>query len=493
MALTANIERMIQLSRAGRSPSEIAAIMGLTPEQVHAKMSDPSSPDPSVGSTDGEVLNVKTEFGAKGDGVTDDTLAVQSAIDAQQRTGGEVYLPPGRYLIGQGPLVPAPGEPFAWDAPTRALHIVGAGMGSTALVAGQEYAGGGIIGYGRSGSNPTVAQVTCSELTLDGNCTDGGGALPATPPLDVAGALVALPAPFENIDVPTTGGGAYHSFTRCRFWRPTGYTFQPSRQVRVMDCEFEHVGTPAAAMHRDCFGSGDGDAVIIGCSWHDSAGNYVDFVHETDMVRVVMLGCVSEGHGPGGVFGCGQGSVIVGNRLHNAAPASGGVGYDVGTEARSKNLVVGNIFENMNVMGSGLSATHGDVVFGNISEDQTPESIEFGHQLRAAGIRLDVAPVVGFGGAPNIHGDGANVYIEGSDTAIFIRPTANMNRRMAMIDLNGMRLFDGDGQGGAAFLSGAGAPDNADGENGDVYFRKDPGGPGERIYQKDAGVWSGIV
>lgn len=42
--------------------------------------------------------NVK-EFGAKGDGVTDDTSAIQSALDSLGSTGGTVYFPDGTYLV----------------------------------------------------------------------------------------------------------------------------------------------------------------------------------------------------------------------------------------------------------------------------------------------------------------------------------------------------------------------------------------------------------
>ena len=40
------------------------------------------------------------QFGAKGDGQTKDTRAIQSAIDAAGAAGGTVYFPPGKYLSG---------------------------------------------------------------------------------------------------------------------------------------------------------------------------------------------------------------------------------------------------------------------------------------------------------------------------------------------------------------------------------------------------------
>ena len=45
-----------------------------------------------------DTVNV-FDFGAVGDGVTDDTAAIQAAIDALPSTGGVVFFNPGTYLI----------------------------------------------------------------------------------------------------------------------------------------------------------------------------------------------------------------------------------------------------------------------------------------------------------------------------------------------------------------------------------------------------------
>ncbi len=44
------------------------------------------------------ILNVK-QYGAAGDGTTDDTAAIQAAIDAVPNSGGTVIFPPGTYIV----------------------------------------------------------------------------------------------------------------------------------------------------------------------------------------------------------------------------------------------------------------------------------------------------------------------------------------------------------------------------------------------------------
>jgi hypothetical protein len=47
-----------------------------------------------------DVVNVK-DFGAVGDGVADDTIAIQNAIDYIKTSGGKLYVPQGTYLTSQ--------------------------------------------------------------------------------------------------------------------------------------------------------------------------------------------------------------------------------------------------------------------------------------------------------------------------------------------------------------------------------------------------------
>ncbi len=56
-------------------------------------------PENIVFPADAGVVNVKTQFGAKGDGITDDTAAIQAALKSYPNGGRIIYLPNGVYLV----------------------------------------------------------------------------------------------------------------------------------------------------------------------------------------------------------------------------------------------------------------------------------------------------------------------------------------------------------------------------------------------------------
>ena len=75
----------------------------------------------NIGDIQSDVDNVKffvnvKEFGAKGDGLTDDREAIQAAIDEVFNAGGGiVYLPMGTYLINAPLLLKSPSEDGGYD------------------------------------------------------------------------------------------------------------------------------------------------------------------------------------------------------------------------------------------------------------------------------------------------------------------------------------------------------------------------------------------
>jgi len=64
------------------------------------------------------VLAADKPAGVMGDGIADDTAAIQAALDATGKTGGEVFLPSGVYRVAGSLRVPT-GVTLrgSWDAP----------------------------------------------------------------------------------------------------------------------------------------------------------------------------------------------------------------------------------------------------------------------------------------------------------------------------------------------------------------------------------------
>ena len=82
-----------------------------------------------------------TAFGAKGDGVTDDTAAIQAAITAvcnsypQANAGGSIFFPPGVYVLTQPQL---PSTAAIFPLPCPGLHFLG-GNGTISSTGGAQF------------------------------------------------------------------------------------------------------------------------------------------------------------------------------------------------------------------------------------------------------------------------------------------------------------------------------------------------------------------
>ncbi len=91
-----------------------------------------AAPLPVAFADDGGVVSAVLS-GAKADGVTDDTTAIQKALDQAALTGGRVHLPPARYLI-KGSLRIPPGVTLqgvmdspVWSEPLKGSIILATG------------------------------------------------------------------------------------------------------------------------------------------------------------------------------------------------------------------------------------------------------------------------------------------------------------------------------------------------------------------------------
>ncbi|MBI4093761.1 right-handed parallel beta-helix repeat-containing protein [Candidatus Kaiserbacteria bacterium] len=136
-------------------------------------------------STNSEV-NVK-DFGAKGDGSTDDSTRIQFAINSLPASGGVIYIPPGTYMLGTsaGGVENFPNG----DAIQNAIIInksnvvfKGAGTGVTILKLMPHVKMRAIA--------ITGSYVTVDGLTVDGNKTYRDGAA-GYPTGDVVDAMIA--------------------------------------------------------------------------------------------------------------------------------------------------------------------------------------------------------------------------------------------------------------------------------------------------------------
>lgn len=142
----------------------MAAVAGTL--AVAACGSTASSPTPTQQTRPGGVVFDVTQYGAKGDGTTDNTSSFARAIAAaQSAVGGTVYVPAGHFIFTMA-ATPNPGS-IVIQGPSP-VTLMGAGRDSTSLIEGRTNKG--LLGVR---SDKSVVE----DITLDTKTHDGGPAI----------------------------------------------------------------------------------------------------------------------------------------------------------------------------------------------------------------------------------------------------------------------------------------------------------------------------
>lgn len=279
-----------------------------------------------------EIVSI-TDFGAVGDGVTDNTTAIQAAIDYAETLveaitasydiiTAQVFIPPGEYTHGELLVAQA----------VDGVQLVGAGEGVSVL----HYAGSGIgITVGTEVSLPTFSHVWVRDLTLRG----GNPAYTNNNAHIVAGSVGIQ---FNRV---IRGSG----MERCQvFGFETGADLRDCWTFKFRDCHFHDAGNSHITWQTANSGE------ITGCRFDDSGSTSViiDGQGTSNDVRSLKLsGCVFQESSVGALRFIDTTSVQIDScYFENNNQSDAGTHYEIefvqGTSARTDGTytLIGNYY-----------------------------------------------------------------------------------------------------------------------------------------------------
>jgi hypothetical protein len=325
----------------------------------------------------GPVYNVK-DYGALGDGSTDDATAINAARLAATTTKGTVYFPPGTYIIGA--------------AITGAAGVTFQGAGKRASVLKRKVA---FQGYLIDLYTPAATDATVIDLGFDGNyptaAFSGSNGINAVLPW--TGTLIA----------------------RCRFSNPTESICVSINKadVRILDCDFVGTGVATSgATLANTYGVWSGVAaaqntMIDGCDFKDF--NWA----------ALLLG------GSGTLLNC----RFTNNHISVLAPTTGGA--QIGFESSDQHIAWRLVGNYLGISGSAecngievLNGIDGIVISGNTIEKQSNHGIAVGASAANVVITDNVIRnnVTGHGGVAGYAGVAVSNAVSGiviADNRIF--------------------------------------------------------------------------
>jgi hypothetical protein len=304
-------------------------------------------------------INVKSPaYGAIGDGVADDTAALQAAINDASSAHTSVYLPAGTYAVSSTISIPA-GE---------GLSIFGAGWGTRI----QLKANKNCYIFQMTGAD---TRITMRDLTIDGNCLSQG-TLGSSGGINALGAIACR---FDNVhftacrdDALYLGGMSGGSFGHnnrvigCLFDNSTGstgpgrgLTMSSSTENQIIGCDFETLGGSG--------GTGTGTAVHIldlagfqtvsECNFVGGGTNAAKGIRIQTVGSTQLLGCTFDSLGGDAVFIAAPNCTATSNTIFGVG-ALGTAGTASGIRLESgaiNNVVQGNTIRSAPTNGAGRS------------------------------------------------------------------------------------------------------------------------------------------
>lgn len=282
------------------------------------------------------VVDVKTT-GAKGDGLTDDTLAIQAAIDQVGGTGGTVLVPDGTYMI---------------DA-TRAG---GAGLDLEADMTIRLSSGAVLKVIPNALGGYRLLRIGAPNVAVVGGTLEG----------DRAAHLGTTGEHGMGITISGASSVVIEGVTIKEFWGDAIYVTSGARRVSVCDVVTDHnrrqgisiIDVDGMRVTRSTFKNTIGTPPAAGIDFEPNEGNRVN--------DVVVSGCVTENNGGDG-FQIGVPGKHTGTAFITAVVIDGNIVRGNGKDA--SNIATASSY------GIEISNTHNHRILNNVIENNTGDGI----------------------------------------------------------------------------------------------------------------------
>lgn len=276
-----------------------------------------------------DVFNVR-DFGAAGDGTTDDTVAIQAAVAAVTAAGGEVYFPPGTYLLA---------DKLMLKSNTNVQGARGASVIKVAPAA--SWPGGGINQVIMAATNP-ASNISVEGLTFQAPYVGNYG---------ISGSYCHL-MQFSGVtnvvvrDCQGDGGGDFAAFIGCFNTLVEGCT-----ATNVSNSAADHWnGTQQARVIGNYFTSlASAGAALALVQWTGLAPGGVDPATTAGLICIGNQLVINNANSPQAIIVNGHASagtddkvIIANNRITINAQASWGV---LVTGVANNGIIEGNLFE----------------------------------------------------------------------------------------------------------------------------------------------------